>query len=93
VEREERCLAVARANVHYWIWPDVLMPNTDEVRLALIVLEVALWALTAVYIIFGGQWWHFSSGAAGAVVVRALRKKYYGRPPHDERGLHRKIDV
>ncbi|MEO7259979.1 MAG: hypothetical protein ABI047_01730 [Jatrophihabitantaceae bacterium] len=69
------------------------MSKTDKVRSALIALEVALWALTAVYIIFGGPWWHFSSGAAGAVVIRALRKKYYSKPPHDEQGPNRKSDV
>jgi hypothetical protein len=69
------------------------MSNRDKVRVALIVLEVALWALTAVYIIFGGQWWHFSSGAAGAVIVRAVRMKYYGRPPRDEPGPGRNSDV
>jgi hypothetical protein len=69
------------------------MWSTNKVLSALIVLEIALWVLTAVYIIFGGPWWHFSSGAAGAVVIRALRKKYCGRAPHDALEPGRKSDA
>ena len=69
------------------------MSKTEKFRSALLVLELTLWALTAIYIIFGGPWWHFSGAAAGAVVIRALRMKYYGKPPHDEQEPTRKSNV
>lgn len=68
------------------------MWNRDKIRWVLMGVEVALWVLTAVYIVSGELSWHFSSGAAGAVAIRALRKKYYGNPPRDAQGSGRSSD-
>ena len=55
-------------------WPDQLAGH-DRTWWILSAGEAVLWGVTALYIVRGGFWWHFSGAGTGIVGIRSMRAR------------------